>query len=58
MNKNPRSTFAVDFGRRTGHFNCSHNLCTCGKTKKAHFKNALEHVFKAGNVKNGPVKEN
>lgn len=28
------------------------NLCTCGNTKKSHYKNALGHVYKGGNDKN------
>lgn len=28
------------------------NLCTCGNTKKYHYKNALGHTYKGGSGKN------
>lgn len=30
----------------------AHHLCTCSRTKKEHYMNALGHVFKAGSEKN------
>lgn len=27
-------------------------LCTCGQTKRAHYKNALDHSYRGGDVKN------
>lgn len=41
-----------NFGPRRPHKNCSHNLCTCGETKKRHFSNFFGHPFKAGDQKN------
>lgn len=34
------------------HKNCSNNLCVCGKSKKEHFKNTFECVYKASFNKN------
>lgn len=52
MNKNPRSSFAVNHGHRTPHRNCSHKLCVCNRSKKEHYNNALGHIFKEGNAPN------
>lgn len=50
--KIPRTDFDVNYKKRRPHRNCSHNLCTCNKSKKEHFNNALGHNFKAGSSKN------
>jgi hypothetical protein len=41
-----------NYGNRRPHLNCSHNLCTCGDTKKRHFGGKLGHSFSAGDQKN------
>jgi hypothetical protein len=41
-----------NYGNRRPHLNCSHNLCTCGDTKRSHFNGAKGHNFKSGDQKN------
>lgn len=50
MNKNPRSSFPVNHGRRKTQGTL--NLCKCERTKKEHYNNALGHHFSAGSSKN------
>ena len=41
-----------NFGNRRPHKNATHNLCTCGGTRKEHFNNKSGHPFSAGGAKN------